>query len=209
MARQRSLSFCLFSNEGVSRAWFYIIRRTSGRDWRCSKSWGEFDAIFLQKKLSSVPESLLLRRQSGRLIFDFDDAIMYRYDARGATLSLSRLLKFRVLVRFCDLVTAGNRVLKAHAKGVNPNVAVVPTGVAMDVPVKANGRDDHSFKVGWIGGTQNLRYLQPLVPVLEGLFRKIPLELVIVSGRPVKASGVRVTFVRCSYDTTISSAIST
>ncbi len=45
----------------------------------------EFDAVILQRKLLPTWQLYLLRRAARHLVFDFDDAVLYRdsYDARG------------------------------------------------------------------------------------------------------------------------------
>ncbi|MDH4230914.1 MAG: hypothetical protein OEW04_02665, partial [Nitrospirota bacterium] len=63
----------------------------------------QFDITFLQKKMPSPVDVILLRRFSRRLVFDFDDAIYYRHDAQEVLESATRYQKFNFLVKRVDL----------------------------------------------------------------------------------------------------------
>jgi glycosyltransferase involved in cell wall biosynthesis len=76
-----------------------------------------FDAVVLQRKLLPSWQVGLLRRQARWLIFDFDDAVLYRdsYDPRGP-LSRRRQERFARTVRAADVVLAGNSFLAECAR---------------------------------------------------------------------------------------------
>lgn len=159
----------------------------------------QFDVTFLQKKLLTPLESFLLKRASRRLVFDFDDAIMYKHDVHGGDLSPTRFKRFKTIVRLSDLVISGNKVLEAHARPWNSKVVVIPTGVPVDVPLKKYETSPRVVRIGWIGGTINLSYLTYVMPVLQRLWRRHPFELVIVSGREIKSDEVPVRFIPWRY----------
>src|SRR3954454_18193052 len=92
-----------------------------------------FDAVILQRKLLPAWQLHLLRRSTRRLIFDVDDAVLYRdsYDPRGP-LCPRRAARFSRTVRHADAVLAGNDFLAecAQPAGARPErVRVLPTCV--------------------------------------------------------------------------------
>ena len=72
----------------------------------------QFDAVVLQRKLLPVWQLRALRRSARHLVFDFDDAVLYRdsNDPRGPE-SRRRLRRFQETVRLVDTVVAGNDFL--------------------------------------------------------------------------------------------------
>lgn len=144
-----------------------------------------YDVVCIQRRLLSPFEFLWIRRKSRRIIFDLDDAIMYRSSSSSDPHSFSRWFKFRWMVRGSDLVIAGNQflreqVLKADGK---KQVLVIPTAIDMNSYQKRKEIfNDHVIVLGWIGTKGNLRYLQRLEPVFESLSRRFShLRLKIVS----------------------------
>ena len=73
---------------------------------------GRFDTVVLQRKLLLPWQLRLLRRQARLLVFDFDDAVLYRdsYDPRGPHCP-RRLRRFSATVQASDVVIAGNDFL--------------------------------------------------------------------------------------------------
>ena len=65
---------------------------------------GQFDIIYLQKKLLPPLDVKLYRWCARKLVFDFDDAIYYRDDKQALLESRTRNLKFQSLVKSVDLV---------------------------------------------------------------------------------------------------------
>src|SRR5918998_2088237 len=78
-----------------------------------------FDAVILQRKLLPAWQLHLLRRSSRRLIFDVDDAVLYRdsYDPRGPRCP-RRAARFARTVRLADAVLAGNSFLADCARSL-------------------------------------------------------------------------------------------
>lgn len=126
-----------------------------------------------------------LRKASKKLVYDFDDAVMYRSSRHSNQVSLSRRWAFRRMVRASDAVIAGNQFLKGEAlKYVGDGkVTVVPTAVDMEkYPAKGYGKLRESIILGWIGSGSTLWYLRNLIPAIETLYQKYPqLKLRVVS----------------------------
>ena len=138
-----------------------------------------YDAVVLQRKLLPVWQLRLLRRSAQHLVFDFDDAVLYRdsYDPRGPD-SPRRLRRFAATVRAADAVVAGNDFLAdcALRAGARPErVRVIPTTVdpglyqAAAVSDRADGLD-----LVWIGSSSTLQGLERQRPLWERLAREVP-----------------------------------
>lgn len=144
-----------------------------------------FDIICIQRRLLSPFEFSWIRRKSKRIIFDLDDAIMYRSSSSPHPHSFSRWFKFRWMVRGSDVVIAGNRFLKDQVLKADgqKRVYVIPTAIDMDsYPKKKEISSESVIVLGWIGTKGNLRYLQRLEPVFESLSRRFShLRLKVVS----------------------------
>lgn len=162
----------------------------------------KYDAVFLQKKLPSPFESMLLKRLSRILFFDFDDAIYVRHDSSKDMESRSRMFKFRTIVSRADTVIAGNRILAQEAKRFNKNVIIIPSAVeTRGVPQKDYEAKNEETVIGWIGGAINLSHLKIVEPVIRRLSRKHKVELRIISSKSIEMDGVDLKFVPWSLDT--------
>jgi len=127
----------------------------------------ECDGVLLHKKGLNLFDATWLARYTKKLIYDFDDAIMYSPKAPDRN-SLSRFRPFRRSVKIADMVIAGNSYLAEHARRFNPNVEVLPTGLDTNAyRVKDNLKKDGKIRLVWIGSHSTLRYLAEIKPALE------------------------------------------
>jgi glycosyltransferase involved in cell wall biosynthesis len=144
-----------------------------------------YDVVCIQRRLLSPLEFYWIRRKSSKILFDLDDAIMYRSSSSSRPHSFSRRLKFRCMVRKSDIVIAGNQFLKDEILNAVPRkrVFVIPTAIDTSLyPKKKEAGGGPEIVLGWIGTKGNLRYLQRLEPVFESLSKRFPhLRLKIVS----------------------------
>lgn len=146
-----------------------VVRLPAGLAARCRllKRSADFDAVFLQKKRLNLIEAPLLRRYAGRIIYDFDDAVMYRPRAPQCY-SFFDWMRFRLTVKSADLVIAGNPYLAERARRFNANVEVLPTGLKTnDYKVPSEPRRDGKVRLVWIGSRSTLGYLTEIKPALE------------------------------------------
>jgi glycosyltransferase involved in cell wall biosynthesis len=121
----------------------------------------------------------VLRRSARHLIFDFDDAVLYRdsYDPRGPE-SPKRYRRFAATVRAADTVVAGNDfladcALRAGARA--ERVRVIPTCVDTDryEPSEGSGRAD-GIDLAWIGSSSTLQGLEQNRPLWRALADHVP-----------------------------------
>jgi len=135
--------------------------------WKLFKEAKNYDAVYIHKKTLNFIDAKLLRKHSRKIIYDFDDAVMYS-PKRPNRDSLSHLIPFRRTVRLSDLVIAGNSYLANLAEKFNSNVKILPTGLDLN-PYMTNVEkpDDGMVRLVWIGSKATLRYLLNIKPALE------------------------------------------
>ncbi|QEH37902.1 D-inositol-3-phosphate glycosyltransferase [Aquisphaera giovannonii] len=141
----------------------------------------EFDAVILQRKLLPGWQLGILRRHARRLIFDFDDAVLYRdsYDPRGPY-SRRRSARFAATVRASDAVIAGNDFLadcSLRAGAPAHRVRTVPTCIdPREYPSPAflsPGNSGEHVDLVWIGSASTLQGLQARKPLWDHLGREV------------------------------------
>jgi glycosyltransferase involved in cell wall biosynthesis len=144
-----------------------------------------YDVICIQRRLLSPFEFYIIRKKSNKIIFDLDDAIMYRSSNSLRPHSFSRWMKFRWMVRGSDAVTVGNfflrsQVLRADRK---KSVFLIPTSIDTRLyPKKKKLSNRQEVILGWIGTKGNLKYLRNLEPVFETIAKRFPnVKLKVVS----------------------------
>lgn len=131
------------------------------------KKTADFDGVFLHRKILNFFDAFWLRRYSRKIIYDFDDALMYS-DRKPGCNSWSRQRRFRRSVELADLVISGNSYLAEHAQKFNPRVEVLPTGLNTKAyKVENKAENDSKIRLVWIGSKSTLKYLAEIKPVLE------------------------------------------
>jgi len=134
---------------------------------RLFKQTADFDCVFLQKKCLNFFDALRLRKHSKKIIYDFDDAIMYSPNSPAAD-KTSHFRLFRRTVKLADMVIAGNSYLAEHAKRFNDNVHILPTGLdTNEYSVEHQPKTDGKIRLVWIGSKSTLKYLAELKGALE------------------------------------------
>ena len=136
-----------------------------------------FDVVCIQRRLLSPFEFYWIRKKSSTILFDLDDAIMYRSSSSPHPHSFSRRLKFRWMVKGSDAVTVGNQFLKEEVLKVDlgKKIFIIPTCIDTSLyPQKKKVSRREEIILGWIGTKGNLRYLKKLDPVFEALRQKFP-----------------------------------
>ena len=132
------------------------------------------DVVVVVRKLFGRVETRVLRWYAQRLVFDFDDAIIYRDSRRKNPFSRSRAKRFGVTVRAADLVIAGNAYLAGLVERFGGRPSVVPTCVDDELltPGDTSRRAGGRVVIGWLGSASTLMYLESLRPALEQLGKR-------------------------------------
>jgi glycosyltransferase involved in cell wall biosynthesis len=155
------------------------------------------DVVLLARKLFTWAELRALRASARRLVFDFDDAVMFRDPFRGRPVSHVRRRRFRHAVRSADLVTAGNAYLLDLANEDAPKTTRLLAPTPVDTSRYAPGSSPHAgLRVGWIGSRATRAYLELVAPGLRRVREARPDAVVAVmaDAPPSQLEGLAVEF---------------
>ncbi|MGC8638255.1 MAG: glycosyltransferase family 4 protein [Isosphaeraceae bacterium] len=143
-----------------------------------------YDAVILQRKLLPWWQLAILRRHARQLVFDFDDAVLFRdsYDRRGPH-SAWRQRRFAATVQCADAVIAGNDFLAdcaLRAGAEAQRVHLIPTcidparytdaGPVEESAERCQGQTD----LVWIGSASTLQGLEEQRDLWDLLGEEIP-----------------------------------
>ena len=141
-----------------------------------------YDLLFLQRKRFNQPRLGLLRKRAKRIVYDFDDAVMYRNSKAKDPISSTRRRRFVQMIKNSDFVIAGNEFLKREVLPFNANVEMIPTAIDQErYYLKTYPVQQEKVTLGWIGDHGSIHYLEKMRPLFERIGEKYPhVELKIV-----------------------------
>jgi glycosyltransferase involved in cell wall biosynthesis len=174
--RYRVLQYLPALEEAGIRSEIRVLSKTARNWWRLLSQVRMADVVFVQKKLFSTLEISLLRRLSKRLVYDFDDAVMYKDGPASERLHARQRRRFAATANRADLLIAGNDYLSGEARACRRPTVVIPTPIDMSrYAAKAPKSDAQGGVVlGWIGSRGTLKYLRGIAPALEALGKRFP-----------------------------------
>lgn len=149
------------------------IPKNTGERTRLIRSLRGYDVVFLQKRLLQWWWVKFIRFNARVLVYDFDDAVMYRDSHARRKRSLNRYLRFRHTLRNADMVIAGNAYLGRLAKPHAEDMAIIATGVDMK-RYTPKEKDKAPITLGWIGSSPNLIYLERVIEAVNRLYADNP-----------------------------------
>jgi glycosyltransferase involved in cell wall biosynthesis len=138
-----------------------------------------FDATIVQRKLLPRWQLSLLRRNARRLIFDFDDAVLFRdsYHPRGPHCP-RRAARFAAVVSQADRIIAGNEFLAgcaARAGAPSRRIDAIPTCIDTDAyPAVDRNEESAGLDLVWIGSSSTLKGLELQRPLWDRIGRAVP-----------------------------------
>jgi glycosyltransferase involved in cell wall biosynthesis len=159
-----------------------LYPRTLKENFRFFKELSQYDIVFLQRKRFSQPRLALLRKKAKRIVYDFDDSVMYRNSKAKDPLSSTRRRRFIQMAKNSDFVIAGNEFLKSQVLPLNQNVDVIPTAIIGErYQLKTYPAQPGRVVLGWIGDHGSIHYLEKMKPIFERIGERYPqVELKIV-----------------------------
>jgi glycosyltransferase involved in cell wall biosynthesis len=181
-SRYRVLQYLPYlQSRGVETA-VSLYPRTLKENFRFFNSLSQYDLVFLQRKRFSQPRLRLLRRKARKIVYDFDDSVMYRNSTRENPVSSTRNRRFAQMVKASDFVIAGNEFLKEQVLPLNPRVEVIPSPIDGErYHPKDYGLKKEGVTLGWIGDHGSIHYLERMKPIFEEIGKLHPhVELKIV-----------------------------
>lgn len=129
-----------------------------------------YDLVVVQKKLFNSAQLTLLRRACRRLVFDFDDAVMFHEIERREPVRGRFFSRFTATAAACDGVIAGNTYLAEFARaarGGPDGVVVLPTAPDERQITAKTYVQTEGVVIGWMGTKGNLQHLQAIAPALR------------------------------------------
>lgn len=157
------------------------------RRFRVLMTAGSYDLVFVEKELfpylPAFPE-WLLSRLKGYWV-DYDDAVFHNYDLGKYGLA-SRLIPKKIdqVMRWANAVTAGNAYLMQRARLAGAKKVIrLPTVIDPGRYQMKVHRESATVTIGWIGSPSTLKYLDALLPVLEGLSQEMDITLLLINGK--------------------------
>jgi glycosyltransferase involved in cell wall biosynthesis len=190
------LQDCLpyYSQHGVE-ATILSVRRSSLRE-RLSviSQAARHEVVILFRTIGFSPFELkLLRRANPRIVFDYDDALMFREQKYGRPLRQEDFDRFIRTLKHCTAAVAGNDFLASFAEACGPKTIILPTPIDIAKYRLKESVDGPDFTIGWLGLSDGLPYVRAIQPALQRLSQRFPkLKLKIVSDKPLYLDGVTI-----------------
>jgi len=134
------------------------------------------------------------RRAAKRIIFDFDDPIIYS-TRDGGRPSLSRRFKFGTFLRRCDAALAASEYLAQLARRFCRQVFVHKMAVEPPASPPQRAGLPGAATLLWLGSRPTMRYLSPLMPTLERLADLRPdVSLRLVAHEPIHSRAIKIDY---------------
>ena len=149
---------------------------------------GKYDLLIIEKELFPFLPALAERVLSWLgipYLVDYDDALFHRYDL-NRNLVIRKLLSNKIdsVMRHASVVVVGNDYLADRARRAGAkNVVTIPTVVDDTRYRVADSKPSGDLVVGWIGTPKTSKYLEPLIPLFEGLRQDQRIRIVAVGAR--------------------------
>ena len=149
------------------------------------------DVLYIQRLLMSPLKLRVLRSLAKRMVYDFDDAVMYGPKGESAT----RRRKFRRMVETVDAVLCGNRFLLSEAARFRKDgIHYVPTVVdTAEYPVKEH-TERQTATAGWMGSSSTLKYMADMRGLMASLAARGRCSFTIVADKPLEPPMAGLTF---------------
>lgn len=147
-----------------------------------------YDYVFVHREASPlgppVFEWMIARLWRKKMIYDFDDAIWIP-DSKNKLLNWFKAYwKTGLICSWAYKVAGGNEYLCEFARKYNNKVVRLPTCV--DTELYHNQLKEQSgvnLVVGWTGSHSTLRFLDPLVPLLQKLVEEYKIEVLVICNK--------------------------
>ena len=193
-SRYRVLQYIPYLESKGVEAEVSLYPRTLKENFQFFNNLSRYDIVFLQRKRFNQPRLALLRRKAKRIVYDFDDSVMYRNSKAKDPISSTRRRRFVQMVKNSDFVIAGNEFLKSEVLSFNPNVEVIPTAINQErYHLKTYPVEQERVTLGWIGDHGSIHYLEKMKPIFERIGERYPhAELKIVCDTFFDCERVRV-----------------
>jgi len=171
-SRYRVLQYLPYLKEHGVQATVLPFQKGFLKKLKLFKSAAQYDILFIQRKRFPVLWLKYIRKNARRIVYDFDDSVMYRNSKAANPESNTRVKKFKNMVNASDYVLAGNEYLQKHTTPYTQNVTIMPSPIDMSLYPQKKYPEWSNITLGWIGATGSIHYLEKMKPVFEALGKK-------------------------------------
>ena len=172
-SRYRVLQYLPYLKEHGVQATVLPFQKGFLKKLKLFKSAGKYDILFIQRKRFPVLWLKYIRKNARRIVYDFDDSVMYRNSKAANPESNTRVKMFRNMVNAADHVIAGNEYLQKNTTPYTNNVTIIPSPIDITLyPLKKYSEKNDNITLGWIGATGSIHYLEKMKPMFEALGKK-------------------------------------
>jgi glycosyltransferase involved in cell wall biosynthesis len=148
-----------------------------GRSRRAQlKAAGNYLGVWLHKKTMTMMDAFRLKRNAKKVIYEFDDAIVFRSQSESPDPQPQRLKRFNRTIACADLVIAGNQVLADLARDSGAdNIEIIPTGLDTSrYTPRVHEHEVGQIRLVWIGSASTLKQLRQFTEMLDSLSWELP-----------------------------------
>ncbi|MEN8128095.1 MAG: glycosyltransferase family 4 protein [Planctomycetota bacterium] len=136
------------------------------------KSIDRYDVVLLHKKCLNWLDGLFFNPQKAKVIFNYDDAIMFNDKGQQTRTHRKR---FKRSLKKANKVLVGSSYLAQQALLSHDDVKILPLGLnTADYCPDTLKPNDGKVRLVWIGSTPTLDYIRQLTPVIQKLAVKYP-----------------------------------
>jgi glycosyltransferase involved in cell wall biosynthesis len=192
--RYRVLQYIPYLKEKGIDVSIHLYKRSWRDKLKFYNTLGQYDILYVHRRLFPPLEFWYIREKAKKIIYDFDDAVMYRSSSSTNPYSRSRRIKFAYMMKRVDFAVTGNQFLKSEVLRYHPRVEVIPTSIELSrYRIKESYQPRGPLTIGWLGTSSTLKYLKILMPALENLYRAYPhFQLKIVCDQFLNSEGLPV-----------------
>ncbi len=137
-----------------------------------------YDLVFIQREayfLGPAFFEFLLSKIKTPLIFDFDDSIWLPNvsNANKKFNILKNYGKTAKIIKYADMIFAGNAYLANYAGNYNKNIKIIPTTIDTDEYVNIfDKKDKNKVVIGWSGSITTIQHFEYALPFLREIKNK-------------------------------------
>ncbi|MFN7013942.1 MAG: glycosyltransferase family 4 protein [Bacteroidia bacterium] len=137
----------------------------------------KYDIIFIQRECFMLGTSFFEKqfaKSRAKIIFDFDDSIWLQNvsEANKTFAWLKKPEKTSEIIRYSNLVFAGNNYLKEYALNFNKNILVIPTTIDTQEYFPKKKLKSGKLTIGWSGSITTIQHFEYAVDFLLRLKNK-------------------------------------
>ena len=167
-SRYRVLQYLPYLKEHGIQPTVFPFPKGFFKKLRLFKSIKKYDILFIQRKRFSIPWLKYIRKNAKKIVYDFDDSVMYRNSKAIHPESNTRTKMFKNMISASDYVIAGNEYLKRNTTSYTNNITIIPSPIDMALYTqKEYSKKNNNVTLGWIGAHGSMHYLEKMKPVFK------------------------------------------